>query len=102
MGNRRISADVKLAAVRLYERGLLDLPDILDCVGFSRATFFQVHMGNVVKESSMYRGRRHKLNFEDLTYLVSLVNHRPDWFLDKLLGLLEHNRFISLHYTTIH
>ncbi|KAJ7894747.1 hypothetical protein B0H13DRAFT_2339121 [Mycena leptocephala] len=25
-----------------------------------------------------------------------------DWFLDELLKLLQHNRFISVHYTTIH
>jgi hypothetical protein len=31
-----------------------------------------------------------------------LVNHRPDWFLNELLGLLKQNRFISVHYTTIH
>jgi hypothetical protein len=30
------------------------------------------------------------------------VNQRPDWFLDELLELLNTNRFISVHYTTIH
>ena len=42
MGNWRISANIKMAAVCLYERGLLGLEDILECVGFSCATFFQV------------------------------------------------------------
>ncbi|KAJ6594794.1 hypothetical protein B0H19DRAFT_902894, partial [Mycena capillaripes] len=31
-----------------------------------------------------------------------IVQERPDWFLDELLNLLKHNRFISVHYTTIH
>lgn len=37
-----------------------------------------------------------------MNYLIRLVQHHPDWFLDELLGLLKHNRFISVHYTTIH
>jgi hypothetical protein len=34
--------------------------------------------------------------------MVALINHRPDWFLDELLGLLGMNRFISVHFTTIY
>ena len=33
---------------------------------------------------------------------TSIIRHRPDWFLDELLDLLETNCFISAHYTTIH
>jgi len=33
---------------------------------------------------------------------LALVHQWPDWFLDKLLNLLDTNRFISVHYTTIH
>jgi transposase len=107
MGNRRISADVKMAAIRLWERDLLSLEDILDCVGFSRSTFFRVlrlyhETGDVVKPPCIRRGRPRSLHFDDVQYLLSLVNHRPDWFLDEFLGLLEHNHFISVHYTTIH
>jgi hypothetical protein len=32
---RKISRDVKIAAVRLYERNLLELDDILDCCGIA-------------------------------------------------------------------
>ena len=42
MGYRFISRDVKIAAVRLYERGLLDLEEILDCCGFAHRTWFCV------------------------------------------------------------
>ena len=30
------------------------------------------------------------------------VRQHPEWFLDELLDLLDSNRFISVHYTTIH
>ncbi|KAG2037897.1 hypothetical protein BDR03DRAFT_896139, partial [Suillus americanus] len=54
MGNRKISADLKLAAIRLHEQGILRLDEILDCVGFSRMTFYRIKKlynmtGNVVK-----------------------------------------------------
>ncbi|KAG1744563.1 uncharacterized protein EDB91DRAFT_1123055 [Suillus paluster] len=42
MGFRKISRDVKLAAIRLHERNLLSLRDILDCCGFSRCTWFRI------------------------------------------------------------
>ena len=34
--------------------------------------------------------------------MIALINHRPDWFLDELLGLLDTNRFILVHFTTIY
>lgn len=85
----------------------MSLTDILECVGFSKRTFYRVlklyrDTGNVVKAPSNRRGRPRKLLFEDVEYLIALVHHRPDWFLDELLGLMEHNRFISVHFTTIH
>jgi transposase len=42
MGNRSISRDLKIAALNLYEHGHLSLKQILDCVGFSRSTFFRI------------------------------------------------------------
>jgi hypothetical protein len=35
----KISQDLKLTAIRLYEQNLLPLEDILDCIGFSEHTF---------------------------------------------------------------
>jgi transposase len=107
MGNRKISPDLKLAAVRLHERGILTTREILECVGFSRRTFLRIcklyrETGDVVKPRSEYIGRPRALNIEDVAYLTELVQHRPDWFLDELAGLVQRNRFISLHYTTIH
>ncbi|KAJ7022258.1 hypothetical protein C8F04DRAFT_924834, partial [Mycena alexandri] len=106
MGNHRISRDVKIAALNLYERGHLPLKEILACVGFSRSTFFRVlnlwrTTGDVERKSNR-TGRPRLLHHDDITYLLLLVQERPDWFLDELLKLLKHNRFISIHYTTIH
>ncbi|KJA25110.1 hypothetical protein HYPSUDRAFT_102826, partial [Hypholoma sublateritium FD-334 SS-4] len=42
MPYRTISRDLKLAAVRLYEREILPLDDILDIMAFSRRTFFRI------------------------------------------------------------
>ncbi|KIJ95280.1 hypothetical protein K443DRAFT_77178, partial [Laccaria amethystina LaAM-08-1] len=106
MGYRKISADLKLAAIKLYEQHLLDL-DILDCVGFSERTFWHIQKlynetGHVEPPTSTSHGQPRKLHFDDITYLLALVRQRPDWFLNKLLDLLDTNRFIAVHYTTIH
>ena len=34
--------DVKLAAIRIYEQGILELHEILNCVGIFRHTFFRI------------------------------------------------------------
>jgi len=92
---RKISHDVKIAAVNLYERELLSLEDILDCCQLSRATFFRVlHLwrttGDVVKPYNN-PGRPRALVAEDVQYLLRLVQHRPDWFLDELANLMIEN-----------
>ncbi|KAG2038615.1 hypothetical protein BDR03DRAFT_1043586, partial [Suillus americanus] len=89
------------------QQGILRPSDILDCVGFLCCTFYRIkklhdETGNVVKPRSEYLGRPRTLNFEDLQYLLELVHHRPDWFLDELTALMKHNRFVAMHYTTIH
>jgi len=104
---RKISRDVKITAIRLYDLGYLPLYDILDCVGFSRRTFYRIlkrwqETGDVVRHTFGLPGRPRNLHFDDILYLLRLVRHRPDWFLDELQDLLRHNRFISVHYATIH
>ena len=103
----KISPDMKLAAIKLYEKNLLSLDDILDCCGLSERTFWRVcklyqETGDVEPPTCTTRGQPKKLHFDDVTYLLALVHQRPDWFLDELLNLLDTNRFISVHYTTIH
>ena len=107
MGFRHISRDVKLAAIRLYELNLLSLEDILQCVGFSERTFYRIlalwcETGDVVKPTKTRLGRPRSLDYNNLQYLLILVQDNPDYFLDELLDLLKKNRFISIHYTTIH
>lgn len=102
-----ISRDVKIAAIRLYERHLLAVDDILLCVGFSRRTFYHIlklwqTTGDVVSNLPERRGRVRGLNYDDIEYLRQLVRENPDYFLDELLHLLKTNRFISVHFTTIH
>ncbi|KAH7903186.1 hypothetical protein BJ138DRAFT_974953, partial [Hygrophoropsis aurantiaca] len=104
---RKISRDVKIAAMNIYERRILRLDQILECLGFSESTFWRTwkiwrETGDVVKHTYGVPGRPRLLHFDDLNYLLRLVNHRPDWFLDELLTLLETNRFISVHYSTIY
>ena len=107
MPYRKISRDVKLAAIRLYEGDFLELEDILDCLRLSRRTFYRIldlwrTTGDVVRRTYGIRGRPRILHFNDIDYLKRIIRHRPDWFLDELQDLLQTNRFVSVHYTTIH
>jgi transposase len=107
MPNRRIERGIKLAGIKLYEHGLLPLAVILDVLDYSRSTFFRTlklwhETGDVVSARSRLRGRHRLLNYDDVSYLLLLVENNPDYFLDELLHLLETNRFISVHYTSIH
>lgn len=106
MPYRKISPDVKIAAVCLYERELLPLEDILDCCRFSRRTFFRIlrlwrTTGDVVNHTYGCRGKHRILVTDDVQYLLRLVRHRPDWFQDELADHLLKNRFISVHFSTI-
>jgi len=85
----------------------MDLDNILDCLDMSESTFFCVlrlhrETGNIKHPKSTTYDRPRKLHFDDLAYMTALINHRSDWFLDELLGLLDTNRFISVHFTTIY
>lgn len=107
MPYRKISRDVKLAAIRLHEQALLPLSDILDCLGMSRRTFYRILQlwrttGDVVRHTVGIQGRPRIMHLDDIDYLKRLICHRPDWFLDELQHLLMTNRFISAHFTTIH
>ena len=104
-----LSRDVKLAAVRLWEGGLLTIPDILNCCNISRATFYRIinlwkETGDVVsnRNTAHSQSRSRLLDATDVQYLNQLIEENPDYFLDELLHLLKTNRFISIHYTTIH
>ena len=68
----------------------------------SRCTFYQIkrlydETGHFVKPRSESFGRLRILNLEDLHYLLELVHHRPDYFLDELTNLME-SRSIYARY----
>ena len=42
------------------------------------------------------------LNYDEIQYLLLLVEQNPDYFLDEMLYLLKTNQFISVHYSTVH
>ncbi|KAF8240971.1 hypothetical protein L208DRAFT_1015839, partial [Tricholoma matsutake] len=102
---RKISRDVKIAALNLYENDTLPLSDILACVGFSKCTFYCVlklwRESFVSHRHSNRMGQPRLLHYDDIQYLLHLVQHQPDWFLDEFLKLLKHNHFVSVHYMTI-
>jgi transposase len=107
MGFCHISHDVKLAAIQLHELNLLPLEYILQSVGFSESTFYQIlrlwqDMGDVVTPMKTRLGKPRLLNHDDIQYLLTLVCNNPDYFLDELINLLKTNRFISIHFSTIH
>ncbi|PPR08155.1 hypothetical protein CVT24_012145 [Panaeolus cyanescens] len=91
----------------LYTDGILAKPIILDYLGFSSRTIDRIlalwnRTGDVIRESNGIRGCPRKLHHSDVDYLKTLVQHRPDWFLDELQHLLLTNRFIAVHLSTIH
>ena len=93
--------------MRLYEDDILSKPAILDYLNISSRTFDHVlalwnATGEVVRETNGVRGCPHILHFSDVEYLKHLIRHHPDWFLDELQYLLQTNRFISAHFTTVH
>ena len=104
----KISRDLKLAVIRLYECEILPLGDILDIMHLSQRTFFCIlklwrETGDVVTHKyGNLAGQPQILNFDDIHYVLQLVHLHPDWFLDELLDLLKTNHFISIHYITIH
>jgi transposase len=104
---RKISRDIKIAAIRLYEDDILSKAAILDYLAFSSRTFDRIlalwnATGDVVRVTNGVRGRPRVMHFSDVDYLKRLIQHRPDWFLDELGYLLQNNRFIAAHFTTVH
>jgi hypothetical protein len=106
---RSIGHDVKIAAIRLFECDLIPLHDILFCCRMSERTFYRVlklwrSTGDVItnEATNLILGRSQRLERDDVQYLLQLVKGNPDFFLDELLDLLKTNRFISIHFTTIH
>ena len=99
----KISQDVKIATLNLYESDILRLEDILACVGFFKCTFYQIlkfwkETGDVVTHRHANKGSFRLLHHDDIQYLLRLIRHRPDWFLDELLGVVTTNLIITTRH----
>ena len=104
---RKISWDVKIAALKLYDHELLPLDTILDCLSLSHSTFFWVKAlwhdtGDVIHHMTGIQGCLCTLDYDNVDYLLQLIEQNPSYFFNELLHLLKTNWFISVHYITIH
>jgi len=107
MGNRRISNDLKMAALRLRARGHDTITEILDIVRFSRRTFYRVqkryhHFNTMAKAQAIGRGRPRKAIPGDIRYLIRLAHHKPTLFLDEYQSRLNRYQLLLLSMTTVH
>jgi transposase len=107
MGNRRISNDLKEAAVRLMNRGTYTMEEITAITRISRRTLFRVARqkrltGSVAKTVAVGRGRPRSLVHADAQYLLSLARHNPTLFLDEYHDRLQRYRHLQASLATIH
>jgi transposase len=104
---RKISADLKLAAVRLYLQNVLNIPTICHSLGFSESTFWRIlalyrETGSTVcTRATKQLGGPQILFHEDIEYLLALTKANPSFFLNELLSLAQNNCYISVHFSTI-
>ena len=83
MGFRKISADLKRAAMRLYDQEILGVNAIVQCLQISRRTFYRVRQlwlttGDVVRHTNGIHGRPRILHRDDMDYLRRIIRHSPD------------------------
>lgn len=107
MVNRKISDDLKEAALRLQQRGRDTTEEILSIVGFSKSTLYRTERrknltGSVAKAQVLGRGRPRKLIHADAEYLLRLARHKPTLFLDEYRDRLERYRHLPASMATIH
>lgn len=104
---RKISDDLKEAALRLDARGRDDVYEIAAIAGFSVRTFYRARRqkyqtGSVAKEAAIGRGRPRTLLRRDCDYLLRLARYKPTLFLDEYSQRLEQYRTLSVSLATIH
>lgn len=106
MGNRRISDDLKEAALRMKTQNY-STEEVLNIAQFSLSTLDRAARrkrltGSVAKAQAIGRGRPRKLTHSDCQYLLSLAKHKPTLFLDEYAQRLQDNRFLGVSLATIH
>ncbi|KAI0037785.1 hypothetical protein FA95DRAFT_1506490 [Auriscalpium vulgare] len=98
---------LKMAAVRLRQRGLDTVSDIRDITHMSRASLYRTWRlysltGSVSKKQPVSRGRPRHLIYHDIQYLLSLARHSPATFLDEYCDRLARNRLFHTSLATVH
>ena len=78
MSCRKISCDVKIAAIKLYEQDILTLDDILDCCGFLKSTFYWIlkqgrETRDIVHPLRSLQGHPRTFDHDDVQYLLCLI-----------------------------
>ncbi|KJA26468.1 hypothetical protein HYPSUDRAFT_132666 [Hypholoma sublateritium FD-334 SS-4] len=104
---RKISDDLKEAALRLDARGHDNAYQIAAITGFSVRTFYRIRAqklqtGTVAKAAAIGRGRPRTLLRRDCEYLLRLARHKPTLFLDEYSKRLQQNRELSMSMAIIH
>lgn len=104
---RKISDDLKDAALRLKARGRDTNFEISQITGFCTRTLYRAHQrkllaGSVAPLQAIGRGRPRSLIRRDCDYLLRLAKHKPTLFLDEYAQRLQQNRELSVCVTTIH
>ena len=107
MGNRKISTDLKAAALRLHARGDSD-KEVSRIMGFSISTLSRIRRryrlsGNIAKapQPGLF-GRPRLLLTADTRYLLSLAHHNPTMFLDEYAKRLRKWRYLPVSLSTLH
>lgn len=106
MGNRRISNDLKDAALRMVNKGYATT-EILSITQFSKSTFYRTQCrkratGSVAKIQAIGRGRPRAFSQHDINFLIGLARHNPTLFLDEYQMRLRDGRFLLASLSTIH
>lgn len=96
-----------MASIRLRRRGLDSVKDICDITGISVPTLYRswalyARTGSFVKARLLGLGRPRKVYHRDAQYLLHLARYNPTTFLDEYRAMLDKNRHLSLHISTIH
>lgn len=106
MVNRRISADLKWTAMRLWELGWEEL-DIIQGLAVSRSSIYRwrklfEETGDVVQPPSPLHGRTRIITRAVLTAVQDIYNGEPDLYLDELVFWLALHHDIVISKSALH
>src|SRR5882762_8610123 len=106
MGNRKISNDLKVAALRMKGKQY-SMTEIVTVTEIFEATFYCTQRlkqltGTLVKAQAIGRGRPCKLAARDAQYLLKLAHFKPITFLNEYAWWLCDNRLVPASLATIH